>query len=74
MSNWKALDELERLDTHIVFCGQRIAEQRLRVESIRHSGGDAEDSEMLLTNLLASFRALYQLRKTVAKEVDGTYS
>ncbi|SAK99555.1 hypothetical protein AWB78_05799 [Caballeronia calidae] len=68
----KALDELDRLDQHIVDCGQRIAEQRKRLESLMHSGGDIEDSENLLKNLVGSLGALNQLRKMVLSEVHGT--
>jgi hypothetical protein len=70
MPNRKALEELERLDRHIAICGQRIAEQRRRIASIKMWGWDTEDSESLLRNLINSLRALDQLRETVRKEVD----
>jgi hypothetical protein len=71
MTRERVLDELKRLDQHILDCGLRIAEQRQRIDAIRESGRDAEDSETLLKNLVASLGALHQLRATVVSELQA---
>jgi hypothetical protein len=67
MDRARELEELEQIDVHIDTCVQRIAEQKLRLTSIKESGLDVEDSEALLQNLVGSLGALQHLRKLVVR-------
>jgi hypothetical protein len=69
MSINRVLDELERIDQHIITCEFRISEQTQRIDLLRLRGREFEDSETLLDNLLGSLNVLKSLRKVVLSEL-----
>jgi hypothetical protein len=71
MSHERVMNELNRLNQLILECELRIEAQRQRIEWIRNGGGDVEESEQLLKNLISSSSALFRLRLTVQKELQS---
>ncbi|MDR5879817.1 hypothetical protein [Caballeronia sp. LZ032] len=69
MARTRVLNELNRLNQFIVDCEVRIEAQRQRIDWIKQGGGNAEDSEKLLNNLISSSSALTRLRLTVVEEL-----
>ncbi|MGF6267371.1 hypothetical protein OKW49_008365 [Paraburkholderia youngii] len=67
-------EELARIDVHIRECERRISEQERRIDLIRHSSRNCQDSEQLLGNLIAGLNALYDLRELVKQEVQDARS
>ncbi|MDR5815126.1 MULTISPECIES: hypothetical protein [unclassified Caballeronia] len=69
MARTRVLNELNRLNPFIVDCEVRIEAQRQRIDWIKQGGGNAEDSEKLLNNLISSSSALTRLRLTDVEEL-----
>ncbi|WP_309903895.1 hypothetical protein [Caballeronia sp. LZ035] len=71
MTRERVLNELSRLNQFILEGEMRIEEQRQRIACIKEGGGDVENSEKLLRNLIFSSSALTRLRITVLDELHS---